>query len=73
MPGQELVIEIAEAVFGQRVAMDDNLFDLGVDSIQIAEYCDRLERALGRRIDMVALMNADSFGSFSRTVMTADR
>jgi acyl carrier protein len=66
-----LVLETASLVFRQPVRGEDSLFELGVDSLSVIEYCRRLEERLGIEVELEELFAAESLASLG--AILADR
>ncbi|MEU7575473.1 acyl carrier protein [Micromonospora sp. NPDC049240] len=60
------VLAAAAQVFGRQVHHEDNLFDLGGDSITAVELVMRLAEDLGVVVDTADLVEAPDFETFAR-------
>ncbi|MDX1485290.1 MAG: non-ribosomal peptide synthetase [Alphaproteobacteria bacterium] len=58
----------AEALGRDRVALDDNFFLLGGDSLQAVELFLEIERRLGRRLPVAALFEAGTVAEMARLI-----
>ena len=63
-PVVTLLVETASLVFRQTVREEDSLFELGVDSLSVIEYCRQLEERLGVDVEVEELFAAESLAAF---------
>jgi acyl carrier protein len=65
------VLAVAREVFNRPVEATANFFDLGGDSLLAVDFMVRLEELRGTQLDIDALLAADDFAGFAKTLITS--